>query len=389
MKRHLSTLLKSSDRLIFYRAQTQYDNLGDLIINRILLNKLKHYGAILVDLRGVPDWYYEQLELTEAERASQYGWKMNYLMFFAAVRSRFSPNPRKIYLIEPPGHRYGKLSVQQLKNALLSFLYYCIFRLLGVRICTFGVSIGPCAKTPEILEWWRSNLFYFYSLRDSISQNYARRIGVRRVVSFPDLAWLADVPAAAPTSFLLPKEDYIIFSFREQTHNLVESSEYQQQLYQTLDAIVAQVCQTWSKKLVISYQVGMDQRFCKHLAERYSSLHTVQFVEERVDLDSMQQVYGGAFMVFSNRLHVLMLAMLYGAIPIAVIDKMNHHKIMGIFQDADLKPLLLDVTAGSDSLKILSALAEDAPAIQQKLATCYAQTRAAGNTLLHQIMTSP
>lgn len=386
MNRPLFPLLNSSENLIFYRAQTQYDNLGDLIINRVLLNQLKRYGALLVDLQDVPDWYYKELNLTEAEQANQYRWKVNYLMFFAAIRSRFSGKKRKIYLIEPPGHRYGKLNAQQIKSALLTLIYYSIFRLIGIRICTFGVSIGPCSRDAEILEWWRRKLFYFYSVRDSISENYVRQIGIKQVTRFPDLAWLMELPVDT-TALLLPKGDYVIFSFREQTHNLAQAPAYQQQLYQVLDAIAELVCQTWGKKLVISYQVESDRTFCQHLAERYSVLHSVLFVKERVDLDSMQRVYSGAFMVFSNRLHVLMLAMAYGAIPIAVIDKINHHKITGIFQDANLSHLLIDINAGTSNLSPLSSLVERAAEIQQHLATYCAETRQSGQALLRQIMT--
>lgn len=393
MERHLSTLLKSSETIIFYRAQTQYDNLGDLIINRILLNKLREHGRVLVDLRGVPNWYLKQLEIADHEQANQYKWKINYLVLFAAIRSIFSFEKQKVYLIEPPGHRYGKLSLKQLKAGLLTLVYYCIFRLIGVRICMFGVSIGPCSQTAEVLEQWRSKLLYFYSVRDSISQSYARQIGIRQVEQFPDLAWLMDGSVNESNnqfnSFLLPQADYVVFSFREQTHNLIQSLKYQQQLYQTLDAIAALVCQTWSKKLVICYQVEMDHVFCQHLAERYNTRHTVLFVKERVDLNSMQSLYGGAFMVFSNRLHVLMLAMAFGSIPIAVIDKMNHHKITGIFQDADLTHLLIDLNDRTDRLSQLSSIAKNISKIRQELATRHSQIREAGNVLFHQVMASP
>jgi polysaccharide pyruvyl transferase WcaK-like protein len=385
MKKHLSTLLESSDHLIFCGAQTQYDNLGDLIINRILLGKLQTYGTIVVKDKDVPDWYYQRLGLSGSERVSQYQWKFNYLMFFAALRLRLSGSKRAVYLVETPGHRYGTATVEQLKVSLLTLFHYVILWLAGVRICTFGVSIGPFSKSLELLEWCRSRILYFYSVRDSLSETYAEQIGIRRATRFPDLAWLLDVPDE-PTDFLLPQGDYVIFSFREQTHNLVRSLDYQQNLYQTLDAIAELVCQTWSKKLVITYQVEMDQVFCRQLAERYESLHSVQFVEERVDLDSMQRIYGGAFMVFSNRLHVLMLAMAFGAIPIAVIDKANHRKITGIFDDADLSNLMIDVKAGDSSVTTLTNLAEQSPELEQNLQTLYAQMRDQGNALLDRVL---
>jgi polysaccharide pyruvyl transferase WcaK-like protein len=178
----------------------------------------------------------------------------------------------------------------------------------------------------------------------------------------------------------------VIFSFRSQTHNLVESAAYQQHLYQTLDNIAELVCQCWSKKLVVTYQVGMDQTFCRQLADRYASLHSVQFVEERVDLDTMQRIYGGALMVFSNRLHVLMLAMAFGSIPIAVIDKTNHNKITGIFNDADLSALLIDIRDGQTSVSRLIDLVEQSGEVQQALKNRYSTMRQLGNTLLDRVV---
>ena len=403
MKKNISTLLKSPGNLIFCGAHTQFNNLGDLIINRILLEKLGRYGTVVIRDEGIPAWYYGQLGLTTQQRASDYKWKFNYLILFAALRSRFSSKRRRVYLVETPGHRYGEMTRKWLKPFSLALLHYFIFRLAGVRICALGVSIGPFDKTLEIIEWCRNRLLFFYSVRDSLSATYAKQIGINRAARFPDLAWLLETHAANPdrqtdtrsgaqaNKSSLRKDDYVIFSFRAQTHNLADSSthpqEYQQQLFRSLDAIASLVSQTWSKKLIISYQVEMDQPFCQQLAERYAASHQAIFVKEQVDLDSMREIYGNAFIVFSNRLHVLMLAMALGAIPIAVVDTANHSKITGIFQDADLHRLVVDVGAGEMDLAAVSEIAENAAAVRGELADGYAKNRAEGNALLRQLFT--
>ncbi|MBS9393199.1 MAG: polysaccharide pyruvyl transferase family protein [Dolichospermum sp. LBC05a] len=333
--------------VIFYSAKTQYQNLGDMIINREMLLQLRPYGKLIVDDKGVPEWFCKDLEINSDERSSNHGISFENLIIWYAFKAFFQKK-YKIYFVIKPGHFYGEFKFIN----LFKLFYFAIIKILGVRICRFGASIGPFTKTMDFLEKLKSKFMYFYSVRDSISKEYADQIHIEKVELFPDLAWLIKTPNGKSESSESVKIDgkYVIFSFRNSTmtNNLQTSIEhknhFKNHFFKTLDQIVDLVCQTLSYNLVISYQVDSDIHLCQDIMERYKNSCNVILIEERINnLQCAYDLYSGADIVFSNRLHVLMLAMLSGALPVGVLDVGKHSKITGIFNDAKLTKLLIDV----------------------------------------------
>lgn len=55
------------EKIIFLNAQTQYENLGDLIILKTLLDKLRNYGSLiineLINERQTPEWFSQELDI--------------------------------------------------------------------------------------------------------------------------------------------------------------------------------------------------------------------------------------------------------------------------------------------------------------------------------------
>ncbi len=384
MKSHLVNL-------IFYKPQTQYGNLGDLIINKTLLMKLREYGSLIVDERGVPDWYFKELKITDDERASQYKLKFNYLILIFALKKLFNFNSGNVYLVMSPGHKYGQIKLNQLISHLQTVVHLLIFRLIGIRICSFGVSIGPFSQGLKMVEQCKSKLMYFYSVRDSLSEDYAHEIGIAKTERFPDLAWLMQKPKFSNLPVNM-EGDYVIFSFRDytygvsQSNSLNEISEYKNKLFIRLDKIVDLVCGELSKKLVITYQVSSDHDFCQVLKDRYKDLYNVAFIERQLDSQSMSALYSRASIVFSNRLHVLIFAMICGSLPIAVVDTANHNKITGIFLDIGLMQLVIDILQEPFEVEILRKISADSPLIKEKIALYYESIQKFSEIVLSRVM---
>jgi polysaccharide pyruvyl transferase WcaK-like protein len=337
-----------------------------------------------VDTRGVPDWFCEQLELSVDERFSNDRLGFYFVVLLSGLRALVKLDS-KVYLIRTPG---GHINPK--KNwigAVKGLAWFFIFRIIGVRICWFGASIESFSRMREMFEKWYSNFMYFYSLRDSISKNYARKIGIERLASFPDLAWLMEMPPASDKPMNIDG-DYVIFSFREFPYKLTETVKYNNNLYAVLDAIVKLVCGEWSKKLVISYQVTRDYEFCKGIRDKYKDDCNVIFIESQIDSQCMYDLYSRASMVFSNRLHVLLFAMVCGSLPVAVIDLAEHNKkITGIFLDAQLMRLVIDIRKSSDEVEVLRGLAADAYLIEEEIALYRKRQLNFGKSLLRRVMT--
>ncbi|MDD1414842.1 polysaccharide pyruvyl transferase family protein [Dolichospermum sp. ST_con] len=368
--------------VIFYSAKTQYQNLGDMIINREMLLQLRPYGKLIVDDKDVPEWFCKDLEINSDERSSNHGISFENLIIWYAFKAFFQKK-YKIYFVIKPGHFYGELRF----ISLFKLFYFAIIKILGVRICRFGASIGPFTKATNFLEIFKSKLMYFYSVRDSLSKEYAHQIGIEKVVLFPDLAWLIQTPNKTVTPAKIYGK-YVIFSFRNFTitNTLQNSMEYKNNLFKSLDEIVGLVCQTLSYNLVISYQVDQDRDLCQELMQKYKNACKVFLIEERIDLQSAYNLYSGAYMVFSNRLHVLMLAMLSRALPVGVLDVIGHGKITGIFDDAKLTKLLINIYSQNCVADTVSYIIDNEDTIKKEIEYCFETRKNEARNLLNAIM---
>ena len=78
----------------------------------------------------------------------------------------------------------------------------------------------------------------------------------------------------------------------------------------------------------------------------------------------MGEVYSSAGLVFSNRLHILLLGVLYGGIPFAVIDADEQQKISGMFNDMQFNHLIVDVRHGTFNGEHVLNVLQDYSAMQ-------------------------
>jgi polysaccharide pyruvyl transferase WcaK-like protein len=377
---------KMSDNLIFFIVQTQYQNLGDLIINKTLLEKMREHGKLMINDRNAPDWFSEELGITAAERVDQYNLKFNRLLLWSAFKRRFQKN-KNTYLVLTPGHIYDAHPDLKLKPTLRSIFDFLLLNIMGVRICRFGASVGPFFPLGQMAERWKSRLMYFYSVRDSISETYVHELGIQNVQRFPDLAWLMNVERLArgkpQTQF---SDNYVIFSFRASTHKLDNSNLYKESLYPVLDQIAHFVCGELAQKLVISYQVKRDYETCQEIKDRYQEQYKPVLIENQVNRQDMQQIYAHASLVFSNRLHVLVFAMAHGAIPIAVVDVEKHSKVVGIFSDVGLMHLVIDIQNPQIHLERLYDVVANIDKNREQIKCLFDKMRSCGDELLDRVM---
>jgi polysaccharide pyruvyl transferase WcaK-like protein len=107
------------------------------------------------------------------------------------------------------------------------------------------------------------------------------------------------------------------------------------------------------------------------LFERYQKNYDVLLIEKYIDSCSMYDLYSSASMVCSNRLHVLMFAMFCGSLPIAIVNRDKEKKINGIFSDAGLEEIILDISQGTHELDRLPELLHRHPLIKEKISLAF------------------
>ncbi len=145
------------------------------------------------------------------------------------------------------------------------------------------------------------------------------------------------------------------------------------------------ISKEWGYKIVVSYQVDSDYKFSQTLRNRYANNYDVILIEDIIDSTTMYNLYSQAAIVFSNRLHVLMFSMFCGGLPIPVINQIKEQKINGIFSDAGLEEVILNISQGEDIINKLPALLEKSESIKEKISLCFQEKQKLGEEMLQQI----
>ncbi|WP_165799032.1 polysaccharide pyruvyl transferase family protein [Sphingobacterium corticibacter] len=335
------------NRILYYKGYTQYHNIGDQLINKSLLDHFRKHASIVVSDAKMPDFYLQNLEVTDAERVSKKGKGFHSALVADAFNACFNPQKKVYFLASPPGHQFDNSFVTGCKYVLTG-LFYLLLNILGVEIIKIGFSIGPLSSMGKIGERFRAWFVRNYYVRDSISLKYAKGIGVNHAKFFPDLCWSYQpnpetritTPDGYPSS-ALPK---VVLSFRSAVHGESAVDAYEQSLVQILERIL--MTHQDQFHFEIAYQVASDKDFSKQLYETFKSRFPITLRQEQIDLQGAGY-YSSADFVLTNRLHVALLAYKFACLPIILTDIQQHAKINGIFSDAGLKELLVDTQKGT------------------------------------------
>lgn len=173
------------------------------------------------------------------------------------------------------------------------------------------------------------------SVRDRRSQALLARAGVNLPV-VPDLAFL--LPTVAPAS-KAGLRDLALIMLRE-----VVNVPFEQTVSLTAD--LATRLRVQGLQPAIAWQVGRDADFGRRLAEA-TGIEILTPPEQTAGRFAAScGLYDRTAVIFSNRLHGLLLAASRGVLPVAQLDA-QEQKVRGIFEDAGLADLILPADQGA------------------------------------------
>ena len=324
--------------IIFFSGETQFENTGDVLINKVLIDLIRENGDIIVDDKKMTEAYIKGLTLEKKERAPKSGFDL--YLYKKALQALFSFGRTKVYfIVGPPGHLMGSSKFGRAAKTFLASFKLLPLRLFGVKLIRIGFSIGPIGKAFGRIESFRARFINYYGVRDDISLALCRKIGISKATFFPDLAWFYKPEFQRVNA----DEKRIIITFRNTTHiSGGGANPYLAKLKEHL----ARLCQflTPNYRIEIVYQVAMDRTFCEELYnELRSQIQQISFHATQVTLENAEDIFSGAAAIITNRLHAALLAYKYGALPIILTAKASHHKIIGIFQHAGIEDMIIDL----------------------------------------------
>lgn len=321
----------------FASIKTQFDNIGDALITREMLRLVGRYSELWVDVGRSPAGFVRNLGLYGPDNEAQV---VNGALALVAqlLRARIHGIPT-FYFLSPGGY-HGSLSPMGSFGAAIKYLILVALRMFGVKICHVGVSYERLGRGYALFLSLRSRLLHAHIVRDSQSRKYASSVGMTVHGVAPDLAFgaVGHVEVGGNHSEALELQDSIAFSLRSDQY-VGQGREVAELVMSASELLPAAI----PFRLVV--QVGRDSEEMVALHDQISlSGRTVEVVNVADDLEACFQVYRDCSHVVSNRLHALLVGLLVGATPVALIQPVVNGKIKGLFDCHNLSDSVVDMT---------------------------------------------
>lgn len=303
----------------YFICATQTSNVGDLIINKMLIDELCLYGKVFVDAYGLPD-NFKSVLLRNANTID-----VNKEYCCTAKRPSVS-NLIKLIRIIKEQHIFqltqspGPLLKQPLKTWLGFSLIHFIFKSYGVSIQYYGNCCSSVAVKKQQLNPSLVNKFF---LRSYSSIEYAKGFYGDRCNYIPDLAFLLR---------------YHVKSKENDTSNIIaynvrKGNDVDKLIEKSIELIAYVASQGY--EVVLYHQVASDKSIMEDIYE-HCEMSNVSMRKEIVWYDDLD-FYADKKFVISNRLHSLLAGAAFDAIPIGLIEKnAAQSKIGDVFKSAQL-----------------------------------------------------
>ena len=296
---------------IFISLRTQFSNMGDLLINYLLLGELIEQGDVYVDASGVPDWYLELVIDGANENVkvlSRYSFMAKMLAFLI-----FKPKKNDVYLMLKPGGYMAISSWKMLAIRLMQGVWLKVITFLGGTVVRAPSSQQNSSGISKVVDKFRLSNIAYQMIRDEVSVAEVNSMNLKCISSF-DMASLLFTDKNEEGMFDVKIDPRLIrksvtFSFREREG--LASFDWR---------AVAGLMPDLGYSCHFVSQVFGDNKFNLALS-KLIDCHYVEYTGSRASISEVMGVYSGTKFIVSNRLHVLMAAASVGATPIAVISE--------------------------------------------------------------------
>lgn len=316
---------------IYFLVVTQHDNLGDLLINKMLIDELAKYGSVYVDAIGLPTEF--KNELFSENRVFDFQEYYN-----GSIKripgQRLLPKIVKDFdcFFKSPGPSgSGNYSFKSLIKRMVTIFQYKFFNNKGLKMNLIGndVNVKLNDKFDVKIAKYSASLFDNYLVRSHENVKILNTLGIKNVSYIPDVAFLYK-----PNLFKEEKK-VIGISLRDLSDNLNTDS-----IVEYLKTMIPFFVEK-NYKINFFYQVNSDKEFNQFLYEKFKS-NDIVFLEECLKYDEIENYNKFKFLI-TNRLHVMILGMLHNVVPLLILN--NHtktNKINRIIKDFELESLMVN-----------------------------------------------
>ncbi|MET1754014.1 polysaccharide pyruvyl transferase family protein [Novosphingobium sp. RD2P27] len=315
----------AKDRVSFLRLSTQFENVGDALINRGLVQNILTHSSLVVDVSSAPSEFVEEVLAGTDKSKVHVVQKGGYAALAKAALAKRAAGKECYFFLLPAGYTGEKNRKAAANYAAITTLMRAL-RMAGVKLVHLGPSYGALGRRYASLLRSRVRHLDMHLVRDEQSRKLLQSLDVRCDGIVPDMSFSFE-------HTFVPREvaSDIAFSFRTDRN----SDADQARTRLLIENVLGQRPESTSIRLVA--QVRRDAAFMQQLARELSDTRRapVAYLEPRT-ISSTFEAYEGVGEVFSNRLHALLMAAHVGAAPVAYVEPKADAKIVGMFQDLGL-----------------------------------------------------
>ncbi len=323
---------------IFYKTTADFDNTGEVLIYRNLLNFLRKYGNVVIDDGcKISPLFLERLGVVEKERLG-YFTSLPFIIYLIYRSLKSFMSNEQIWFVTGVGE-HNVVGWKYITKNIIAFILLLLLRSCGVKILRIGMSMRFGGNLEGLSEKLLSSVINFYYVRDSISYYNCKHSGVEKCQQAPDLSW----GGFYGNSDRKTSTNNILVSFRDFCVSESGKETYKKELLSKILLLIDYyLAESWCKKIYLTYQCDVDADFMREIYEMRKDSR-VCMINELITLDNAEEYYGKVDMIFSNRLHVLLLGYKFGAPTFCLSNIEEHKKIVGVLRDNGLIGALLDI----------------------------------------------
>ena len=283
----------------YFLCRTQYVNVGDLLINKMLIDECCRYGKVYLDCPAAPDNFRKYLF------DSNHIVDVNKTLNFSArsIKIWRLPNLIRKYKISVFLQSPGPITIiNGLASKLFSRVLHLFLNLSHVKRYRVGFCISAIEARRGKIKIASTSETYVRSLS---GVNYLHSLGLSNVHYIPDLAYLLHY-SVQPSE----KRKIAILSFRAVKTNKTSFFNW---LSEIIDYLLAN-----NYQIEMYHQVKKDRDFMEEVYHRFK--HDGIVLRDNILWYNSLNYYADKDIVISNRLHSLLVGVVFNCIPMAYID---------------------------------------------------------------------
>ncbi|WP_369753137.1 polysaccharide pyruvyl transferase family protein [Flavobacterium sp. WC2409] len=312
---------------ILYIIATQYDNMGDLLINKCLIDELANYGNVYLDTKKVPADFkkilLEHPNTFELSAISNFSFKGKGLLLVPFIKhNKYS------HLFKSPGPFGGAKTVNDKIRYLIFYYLFFIMKRKGAESYLIGNDLIVKSK----FDAWVFRKFSFVLermfVRSKKNVEIFKELQISNVGYVPDLCFLMNSEDKSS------EKNKVGVSFRD-----LENGVLHEKIVKSIKEMIV-FYSNKSYQIEFFYQVERDCLYNENLYNLFKEMPNVSFRKGALTWEQ-RDFYKDVDAVLSNRLHVLLLAQSYNSIPMALIDdNAKTIKIKDIYESIGLEDFI-------------------------------------------------